>query len=422
MNVLDLLREIGIEAKRVTLAEWHSPCPECGGRDRFSVWPEKPNSDGRYRGGRFTCRQCAWSGDAIEFLRKRKGMNYREACQALNIDPVLPAKIIQTKTAAWIPASPKPAPSASWTDAANRFMLSCQKELERNQEALQWLKTERGLNLETIRRFRLGWNGQDRYDKRESWGLPPETNAKGRPKQVWLPAGLTIPLVDGAGQVIRLRIRRQNPQDGARYIVTPGSSMRPMTIWDDQKAVVVLESELDALLVAQEAGDLVGVVAMGSAQQRPDSMLHERLTQSEMALVCLDTDAAGAQASWRFWRQYRGFKRWPTIRSKDVGEQWKNGIPVRKWIEAALPKQPSPRQTDALWPPMPLNYVTTAIKPEWIVHTHFLQACSLSCDAYLLEERKAIMMIDGGVSEIEAEIGALQEAGRSDCGAQTSNT
>ena len=30
--------------------EWAGPCPDCGGRDRFLVWPARP------RGGAFLCR------------------------------------------------------------------------------------------------------------------------------------------------------------------------------------------------------------------------------------------------------------------------------------------------------------------------------------------------------------------------------
>jgi hypothetical protein len=41
--------------------EWAGPCPSCGGTDRFRVWPGPP--------GRFWCRQCTWSGDAITLVR-----------------------------------------------------------------------------------------------------------------------------------------------------------------------------------------------------------------------------------------------------------------------------------------------------------------------------------------------------------------
>ena len=54
--------------------EHAGPCPWCGGRDRFRVWP---NSGDR---GRFWCRQCGRSGDSITLLRDLKGISYEEAC------------------------------------------------------------------------------------------------------------------------------------------------------------------------------------------------------------------------------------------------------------------------------------------------------------------------------------------------------
>jgi hypothetical protein len=111
-----------------------------------------------------------------------------------------------------------------------------------------------------------------------------------------------------------------------------------MTTWQDQKAVAIFESELDALLVQQEAGDLIGVVALGSAQQKPDSDLHGRLMAAERILCCLDSDQAGGKAAWNHWRIYPGFNRWPTIKGKDATEQWRAGIPVKAWIQAGLLK------------------------------------------------------------------------------------
>jgi hypothetical protein len=70
----------GITLKRVSSTnggEYCSPCPDCGGDDRFRVWPHRgPN-------GRFWCRQCDKSGDMIEFLRWQKGMSFKEACETV---------------------------------------------------------------------------------------------------------------------------------------------------------------------------------------------------------------------------------------------------------------------------------------------------------------------------------------------------
>ena len=44
-------------------AEFAGPCPLCGGKDRFLVWPEQNDGNGSY-----SCRQCGISGDVIQWF------------------------------------------------------------------------------------------------------------------------------------------------------------------------------------------------------------------------------------------------------------------------------------------------------------------------------------------------------------------
>jgi hypothetical protein len=340
-NIINLLAEDGIQATHASGDEFHSPCPRCGGRDRLSSFPNKPNQDGRYMGGRFVCRQCHWHGDAATYLMEQRGLSFPEACSELGVDPqtIRPLSAVSHK---WTPAATQGAPGDAWRGQASEFLKSCQSALQARPEALAWLESKRGLTAETVSAAGLGLNTKDLYFDRAAWGLPEETNERtGKAKRVWLPAGLVIPWLDAEGKVIRLRVRRNDPGDGARYIVASGSCMAPMMLWRDQATVAIVESELDAMLIHQDAGDLVGAVAMGSAQAKPDESLHKRLMAAECILVSLDTDEAGGKAAWTFWKQYPGFKRWPTIKGKDPNEQRLNGLPVRLWVEAALvPDEP----------------------------------------------------------------------------------
>lgn len=326
MNIVDLLQIDGIQAEHVSRGEWHSPCPVCGGTDRFSSWPEKVNSSGRYGGGRGCCRQCGWNGDGIAYLVKLKGLSFRVACKQLEVDAgPMPEKIIRV----WEPSPQKTIPEALWQSKAKAFVVHCSEQLEHNKEAMDWLRNERGLNLETIKASRLGWNNRDLYLDRESWGLT------GKSKRLWITQGLVIPYYQGK-VIARIRIRRSDPPaKGSRYIVASGSYMGPMVQWADQDATLIVESELDSLLINQEAGDLIGVVALGSAALKPDSELHQRLMNAKTVLCSLDADEPGAKAV-SFWKQYRGFKRWPAIRGKDVTEQMRAGIPAKLWIQAGL--------------------------------------------------------------------------------------
>ncbi|MEI6261106.1 MAG: primase-helicase zinc-binding domain-containing protein [Deltaproteobacteria bacterium] len=326
MNIVDVQIQDGGNPVHASKGEWHDACPDCGGVDRFSSYPDRQNSNGRYMGGRFCCRGCSWSGDAVNYLMKRRALSFRDACKYLEVEPgIMPDRATRRS---WTPAPAKALPVALWQSKANAFVVTCSERLERNTDALSWLQSERGLNPETVKASKLGWNARDVYQSRESWGLPPG-------KKLWLPKGLTIPNYTGDA-VTRIRIRRSEPPaKGSRYIVASGSYMGPMVHWQDQDAVCVVESELDGLLVHQECSDIVGVVSLGSAALKPDSELHERLMNAKTVLCSLDADAAGVKAVG-FWRRYAGFKRWPVIRGKDICEQMRAGVPVRVWVQAGL--------------------------------------------------------------------------------------
>jgi len=325
MNILNFLREDGLTPVHVSKGEWHSPCPFCGGVDRFSCWPDRQNSNGKYFAGRFCCRGCGASGDGVNYVMKRRGLSFRDACKYLQIDPgKMPERAIRRT---WTPEPAKALPVGVWQDKANAFVSHCSEQLARNTEALAWLQSERGLTLETIRASRLGWNPKDIFQSREAWGLPPG-------KMLYFPQGLIIPCLGKS--VTRIRIRRsESPPGENRYRNVSGSSMGPMVHWTNQDTVVIVESELDCLLISQEASDLIGVVALGSAALKPDSELHERLMNAKTVLCALDSDAPGAKAVG-FWRQYGGYRRWMAIRGKDCTEQMRAGIPVRTWVQAAL--------------------------------------------------------------------------------------
>lgn len=184
----------------------------------------------------------------------------------------------------------------------------------------------------------LGWTATEKYIHRETWGLLTDRRADGRPKRLWLPTGLVIPLWGPDRKVIRLRIRRRDPDAGPRYIVVSGSIMAPMVWGADRDIFTVVESELDGFLIWQEAGDLTGVIALGSVSAKPDRITHGSLTKARLILVSLDSDDAGARASWHFWPSTYGakVKRWPVPVGKDPSDAWRKGVDIRIWILAGL--------------------------------------------------------------------------------------
>jgi DNA primase len=341
MTLLDLLHSDGFQPKKLANThggEYAGACPFCGGEDRFRVWPED-------NGGRYWCRQCEKKGDAIQYLRDHRGLSYHDACRAAGVQFSLRTdtarlgrheKSIFTLKETSTPAGP-------WQQKAGAFMEQAKRELWTNTgKDAQVFLHGKGLADETIRAAALGWHPSDVYLARESWGLPAEVKADGKLKKLWLPAGIVIPCLADS-KVIRLKIRRMEPDTKPRYVILPISSSASM-VWNmDRKAVVIVESELDGILVNQEAGDLVGVVALGSAQVKADRETHNLLQKADSILVSLDADDAGAKAAWQLWmKQYPRAQRWPCVRGKDPSEAWAKGLNIRAWIMAGLPGEASP--------------------------------------------------------------------------------
>lgn len=334
MNIIDLIEaDGGTLSKAATThgGEWAGACPWCGGRDRFRVWPGQD-------GGRYWCRGCNKAGDSIQYLRERRGLSFREACEYLGREPGPRSSWARPARPAWTPREAT-APAAEWQERARAFLDGAVETLwaPRGASMRAWLHEKKGLQDATIRKAGLGFNPADLYAPRASWGLPAALGEDGTERRQWLPAGLVIPLLHG-GDVHRLRVRRSNPGDGARYVVVSGSCMAPMAWGLERPALVVVESELDGLLLSQDVGDLAGVVALGNAQAKPDKETHEALTRAVCVLVSLDTDTAGAKAAWRFWPDTYGgkVKRWPTVQGKDASDARAKGLDVRAWIVAGI--------------------------------------------------------------------------------------
>lgn len=332
MKLIDLILADGFTLKKQASTgggEYAGSCPWCGGRDRFRAWIET---------GRYWCRACNKSGDEIQWLRDRRGLSFIDACEYLGHDPG-PRKESRPAPATWEPREAR-APSDLWQAKAKTFLDMAIKALwtPKGDTMRQWLHAEKGLSDATIKGASLGMNPADIYEPRATWGLDPSIKDDGRDHLHWLPAGLVIPHSGTNGDVLRLRIRRDNPGDGDRYIIISGSMTAPMTWAKDQGAFVLVESELDGLLLNQEAGDICGTIALGTATAKPDTKTHGFLKDALIILISLDTDTTGTKASWAFWPGTYGTKakRWPTIQGKDASEARANGLDLRQWVVAGL--------------------------------------------------------------------------------------
>ena len=336
-TILDVMAEDGFRFKKAcsTNNEYKGACPFCGGKDRFCVWPAT---------NKYWCRRCEKAGDSIEYLRQFRGLGYLEACKTLGTTPKKKGALRVIKSLSLSKkkeVEPKAVfePPTTWQSRAMRLVeranqslfflyeMSRDKSKEPADFTLKWLKT-RGINPDTARQARLGWNDKTFYEPRGIWNLPIDDRDK-----VKIPRGLIIPLFSFDRRVIRLRIRQAG---SLPYVILAGSDATTPMIWvTGKKFIIIVESELDGLLIHQEAGDIVDVMAIGTAQAKPS---HAMLSKAETILISLDYDEAGIKEC-RWWlKQYRQAQEWPVPEGKDPGEMFKYGYPIREWIELGIEK------------------------------------------------------------------------------------
>ena len=299
--------------------EWAGPCPFCGGRDRFRVWPDHPS--GR---GRFWCRQCNVRGDAIAYVRSKHGLSFRDAVHKTGQAPSPPSALP-------VPPSRTDAPSTTWQTRGQEFVAACQASLwsPQGRQALDWLR-ERGLTVQTIREAGLGLNQRLKREAPALWGLE-------RDKPIYLPYGIVIPWwIDG--ELWRINIRRFS---GSPKYIGPAGCGNGLYGADalqyDQPAVMV-EGEFDALTVMQESNGTIAAVATGSTSGSRRPRWFGQLALARPLLVAFDADDGGEKAADYWLRILPQARRWRPY-WEDVNAMLRDGVAIQEWLGAGLNKQ-----------------------------------------------------------------------------------
>jgi len=335
--------------------EFAGPCPQCGGEDRFIVWPDRP------RGGAYLCRGCGSQGDGIQFMREFMGMSYPEACAALGLEQkhtttsLLSARRTHVRPRpahpvqmAYVPPKPEPAvmPGKEWMGSAAALLAECQRGLETIPEALLAI-CGRYLTPHTAQDCGIGWNPADRYILRESWGLPVvELAGGGMRDKLILPRGLVIATRQKAGTVaLTVRCADDRPESRPKYWQVQGSSNVPFVAGRAGLPLLLVESALDAALVWQESfGKLAAVALMGNMKGL-DSDTHAFIQAAPLLLACPDNDEGG-QVAWQRWSAaYPQAILIPAVGAKDLGDMHRAALTwpinpdipsVMEWAEVVL--------------------------------------------------------------------------------------
>ena len=298
--------------------EWAGPCPFCGGTDRLRVWPNHP--EGR---GQWWCRQCGKQGDAIDYVRARDNVGYREACEALGVDPNggqgtrMAQKKAHVARRERIKPTLSPAPEADGPtyDLGEALVAveMCGRILwaDPGARALEYL-VGRGIQEDTAKTWGLGFNPE----ARKIGGL-------------WIERGLVIP---GWVGYIPWYLKIRKGSGDPKYVQVKGSkpALYGLDMLVGRPVVIICEGELDAILLWQEAGDLVDVVALGSKGAQPAIPFLGRLIGASRWLVCLDNDAEAEAAKWGEWSAR--VRRIRPLQGNDVTDFHEGGGDLRRWV------------------------------------------------------------------------------------------
>lgn len=219
------------------------------------------------------------------------------------------------------------------------FVEECHNQIFQHPDVLNYL-SKRGLTQEIIKQFKIGYNATELYLNRIDWGLNKENDKS----KIWLPVGIIIPALDTKGNVIRIKVRRDNwtaNDELPKYIAVPGSQ-NGLSIAGKTKnkdVMIVVESELDAIVVAYLISDFGFAVSVGSNLKNPDTLTHYLASQVSYLLTCHDNDNAGKNMFDKWKKLYSCARAYPTPICKDIGEAIEKGFDVRNWILGVLPKQ-----------------------------------------------------------------------------------
>jgi DNA primase len=317
---------------------------------------------------RFKCFGCGKTGGAVVWLMEQRGMTemaaYAEAGR-LGLADGWEHKADQETgaankhrghrqpqqkhKAAPQPTAPQKVQTATFDQtAALGVVVECEQVLweDAGSKARQWL-AGRGIVEETARAWRLGYNPR----RRDLRGL-------------MIPRGIVIPcFVGDAVQYIKVR-RPVPPLPGPKYQQVKGgkAALFGLDHLAGKRVVVICEGELDAVLLWQEAGDLVDVAALGSKGMRPALPWLAYLAGASRWLVALDRDADDA-ADW--WGAFSSrVRRVCPLQGNDLTDFHQAGGDLRAWVSYHLEALADAKPTPEMRPVLEIKADLTALLDE----------------------------------------------------------
>ena len=274
--------------------------------------------------------KCAKGGNAIDWLMAFQHVDFKEACRrlgAVNSPTVTRPSVRPVKP-------PKPValpPAEQWQESAGAIVEMTEANLwaEQGEKPRAYLHN-RGLGDDIIRAAHLGY-------------LPGYFTEWITIGGISVPCGITIPwFVDDALWAIKVRRAAGVP----KYEQIAGGNLCGALYWADQvvagRPLLILEGEFDTLIAAQQVGDLVNPVTVGSASNNINPRWFGHMACSSDIYGCFDHDDAGKKPAERLAKQCERAKLIYVPIGKDLTDLHLQGEPgaVRAWIEEFVQTKP----------------------------------------------------------------------------------
>ncbi|HEY8586392.1 MAG TPA: DNA primase [Rhodanobacter sp.] len=283
--------------------EWTACCPFHNERTpSFYVSPAKQF---------FHCFGCGAHGSAIKFLMDYERLEFPDAVEELAQTVGLKVPREGGRDAA--PREDKTDLYTLLDDAASWF----QGELPRHADAQAYCK-KRGLDAETIGRFRLGWAPAGYDGVIKALGTSPArmdlltqagmvaSNDKGN-RYDRFRERLMFPILDRRGRVIAFGGRVLSSEQAPKYLNSPETPLfhkgrELFALWQVKQAnqslarIVVVEGYMDVIALHQ-AGLPIAVATLGTATTPEHTEVLFRAAPD--VVFCFDGDRAGRAAAWK---------------------------------------------------------------------------------------------------------------------------
>ncbi|MEO6926114.1 MAG: DNA primase [Rhodanobacter sp.] len=283
--------------------EWTACCPFHNERSAsFYVSPAKQF---------FHCFGCGVHGSAIKFLMDYDRLEFPDAVEELaqTVGLTVPRE-----------GGREAVPREDKTDLyalLDASALWYEGELPASAEAQAYCK-KRGLDAETIKRFRLGWAPAGYDGVIKSLGNSPRrmellteagmvaSNEKGN-KYDRFRERLMFPILDRRGRVIAFGGRVLSSEQSPKYLNSPETPLfhkgrELFALWQVKQAnqnltrIVVVEGYMDVIALHQ-AGLPIAVATLGTATTPEHTELLFRAAAD--VVFCFDGDRAGRAAAWK---------------------------------------------------------------------------------------------------------------------------